>query len=208
MGVRKGYQHPFRAAAVIREDGTIDERATREATDRLRQSAYEAFAACGIESPGELAGEIGCSERVARNYFNDPATITKDAYQKMLGSERLSAFIFAARFGVGMEYARLAATARPALDPEMVEMTRRIIRSFLRLSKEGMDHVLAVANAFAGNDQQSVGERVTCNYIRGRISEPGFIDLTSELDRAILDETPSAAEFIERQADTQPRQQA
>ncbi|ERL12814.1 hypothetical protein HMPREF1248_1569 [Coriobacteriaceae bacterium BV3Ac1] len=191
MGVRKGYQHPFRSLEITHDDGTVDERATREATGRLKQGVYEAFEASGINSPRELAEEIGRSERTARKYFNNPATITKDAYQKMLKSKRLGAFILAARYGSSMEYAKLVATAEPVCDPEMVEMTQRIIRSFLRLSKEDMGHVLAAADAFAKRNQQNQAERITCNYIRGKISKPGFFNLASELDRTVLDKIPT-----------------
>lgn len=188
--------------------GTPDPEASRERKNRLTDAAHEAFRACGIGSPRELAEEIGCSERAARNYFNDPTTITEWAYQKMLGSERLGLFVLAARFGADMEYARLYATAEPVFDPEMVEMTRHVIRSFLRLSKEDMSHLLAVADAFAASDHQSVGERATCNYIRGKVSEPGFVDMMSELDFAVINETESATDFPNRQADTQSPQQA
>ena len=182
MGRRKGYGHPF-----VHEGAGDD--AARERTRRLQQGFWDALGACGMDNPRALAAEIDVSERTARRYINDPATVTEDAYQKMLGSDRMGAFILNARFGGSIEHAREYASRTSVFDPEIPAMAKRLVVSFLSLGKENMRHVLACAEGLSSvRTEQSLGEIVTCNWVRGRIINGGFMTQ----DELPLDTPPTA----------------
>lgn len=159
--------------------GVVDHEATRERARKLQEGFWDALAACGMDTPKALAAEIGVSERTARRYISDPTSVTKEAYQRMLKSERLCVYVSYASLGIGMDRARAYVESKSkrklAFDPEIPAMARRLMRAFLLLQKGQMGTVLEVAESMVGHGQ-GTGEIMSCNYIRGWILSSGLMD--------------------------------
>ncbi len=176
MGKREGYGHPFASS-------------DRGRANELRRAFRDALAACGLDTPKALAREIGVSERTARKYINDPETVTEDAFNRMMGSDRLAEYVACARYGVSMDYAQAYVDSASAFDSEIPDMTKRLIGAYLRLPKGLMGDALHLVEAASRGAEQSTGESITCNWIRGKVAESGLMSSDElPLDSASLPE--------------------